>query len=489
MIDEAHCISDWGHDFRPDYRRIERLMPLLPPNLRVLATTATANSRVILDLEETLGPSLRTRRGQLNRPSLNLQTFRMPSKARRMAWLSERLHGLDGTGIIYVLTVRDAHQLSQWLRQRGHDVHAYTGSLETRERILLEQALLQNEVKALVATTALGMGFDKPDLRFVFHYQTPQSVVHYYQQVGRAGRGVDAAHGVLLGGSEDRSIQDYIINSAFPTPEEASQLLRALDDSDAGLKIAGIEAMVNARRARIEQTLTLLSLESPAPVVKDGSSWHRTTAPLQQSFWDRVERVTALRRVEQEQMREYLDLGRNHMAFLIAALDGDPFDSTDSALSTLPAEVDPDLLQRAVDFLSGFRLEIEPRKRWPPGQGGIRPHLQASPGRALTQWGDDGLAQRVRSEKYESGEFSDGLVETAARAIREWNPQPPPQWVTCVPSHRRPDLVPDFALRLASRLGIPFLNLLRRTQPTPEQKTMANSAHQARNARESLGTL
>ena len=318
VIDEAHCISDWGHDFRPDYRRIARLLPLFPPNLRVLATTATANSRVIADLEESLGPKLRSQRGDLARPSLRLQTIRMPSQARRMAWLSQRLGEIPGSGIIYVLTTRDARQLAEWLQSRGHEVHPYTGTMESDERVNLETALLRNEVNALVATTALGMGFDKPDLKFVFHYQTPQSVVHYYQQVGRAGRGVDAAYGVLLGGSEDLSIQDYFIESAFPTRDEASQVLRALEEARDGLSIGSLEAAVNATRRRLEHALKLLALESPAPVVKDGSVWRRTVAPLESSFWARVDRITALRRTEQDQMQQYLDLEQGHMAFLLA---------------------------------------------------------------------------------------------------------------------------------------------------------------------------
>jgi len=231
VVDEAHCVSDWGNDFRPDYRRIARLLPLCPRNIRVLATTATANRRVVQDLEEALGPNLRVQRGDLARPSLSLQTIRMPSRARRMAWVARRLSELDGSGIIYVLTVRDAIQLSNWLKHQGFNVHAYTGSLESDERVRLERSLLKNEVKALVATTALGMGFDKPDLRFVIHFQVPQSIIHYYQQVGRAGRGVNQAYGVLLGGSEDLNIQDYFIHSAFPTRDEAGQVLNALESA------------------------------------------------------------------------------------------------------------------------------------------------------------------------------------------------------------------------------------------------------------------
>ncbi|MCY3558459.1 MAG: RecQ family ATP-dependent DNA helicase [Chloroflexi bacterium] len=486
VVDEAHCISDWGHDFRPDYRRIARLIPLFPRNLRVLATTATANRRVVHDLEEALGPNLRVQRGDLARPSLSLQTIRMPSRARRMAWIAQRLSEIDGSGIIYVLTVRDALQLADWLRYRGFNVHAYTGSLESDERVRLERSLLENEVKALVATTALGMGFDKPDLRFVIHYQVPQSVIHYYQQVGRAGRGVDQAYGVLLGGWEDLNIQDYFIHSAFPTRDEAGQVLNALERASEGLSIGGLEALVNVRRGRLDQTLRILALESPATVVRDGGVWRRTVVPLEPSFWQRVERITALRQAEQSQMQDYLDLQEGHMAFLLAALDNDLPSTVGPNLPPLSEDVDPRVLQLAIDFLAGLRLEIEPRKRWPPGQGSIPIERRASLGRALSQWGDEGLAERVRQEKYEIGEFSEQLVDAAARLIREWDPQPKPTWVTCIPSDRRPTLVPSLASRLADTLNLPFSPVLSRSKPTAEQKTMANSTHQARNARDSL---
>ena len=209
VIDEAHCISDWGHDFRPHYRLIERIVRALPPNLRLLATTATANDRVMDDLQAVLGPQLDILRGDLNRPSLLLQTIRLSTQEERMAWLAEQLPNLPGSGIIYTLTVRDANRLSDWLKSRGINVEAYTGQTDSRDE--LEQNLLDNKVKALVATTALGMGFDKPDLAFVIHYQTPGSVVAYYQQVGRAGRALESAYGVLLSGHEETDIIDYFI--------------------------------------------------------------------------------------------------------------------------------------------------------------------------------------------------------------------------------------------------------------------------------------
>jgi len=229
VIDEAHCISDWGHDFRPHYRLLERIVKTLPANLRLLATTATANNRVMDDLRAVLGPKLEVLRGDLNRSSLTLQTIRLPSQAERLAWLAEQLKTLNGHGIIYTLTVRDANQVADWLKSQGLNVEAYTGETGDR-REQLEQALLNNQVKALVATTALGMGYDKPDLAFVIHYQMPGSVVAYYQQVGRAGRALDSAYGVLLSGEEEGDITEWFIRSAFPTRQEAADVLEALED-------------------------------------------------------------------------------------------------------------------------------------------------------------------------------------------------------------------------------------------------------------------
>ncbi|WP_295878748.1 DEAD/DEAH box helicase [uncultured Thiohalocapsa sp.] len=301
VIDEAHCISDWGHDFVPEYRLIERIADTLPGNLRLLATTATANNRVMADLRNVLGPRLAVQRGDLNRPSLALQTIRLGSQAERLAWLAEQLPRLAGSGIVYALTVRDANRISAWLRTQGIAVAAYTGeSGEARPE--LEQALLANRVKALIATTALGMGFDKPDLAFVIHFQAPASVVHYYQQVGRAGRALAGAYGVLLAGDEDTDITGFFIDSAFPGKAEVRMVLDALERHPSGLSLRELEGEVNLSSGRIEKTVSLLALESPAPIVKQGAKWQLTAARLGNGFWERAERLTAVRRTEQAQM-------------------------------------------------------------------------------------------------------------------------------------------------------------------------------------------
>ena len=483
VIDEAHCISDWGHDFRPHYRLIERIVRTLPSNLRLLATTATANDRVVADLIEVIGPEVRVSRGGLARPSLALQTIRMPSQAHRLAWLAERLPTLAGSGIIYTLTVRDAKLVAAWLQSRGLAVKAYTAQSEHRD--LLEQELLNNEVKALVSTSALGMGFDKPDLSFVIHYQAPGSVVAYYQQVGRAGRELDAAYGVLLSGSEDTSITDYFIHSAFPAKDEVRKVIEALEDAPAGLSTREIEANVNIRHQRIVKTLQLLSLESPAPIAQEDGNWQLTAATLGDGFWERAERLTALRRREQEQMQQYVSLNIGHMEFLIDALDGEPEGYSGPGLPPLSTATDPRMVNKAIAFLRASSFPIEPRKRW-PDRTLIPLEHRADAGRALCKWGDAGWWQLVQRGKYHDNRFADELVEACVALMERWQPDPAPAWVTAIPSLRHPDLVPEFARRLAASLDLPFSPALSKIQERPEQKVMENSAMQAKNV---IGSL
>lgn len=491
VVDEAHCISDWGHDFRPHYRFIERIVRTLPANLRVLATTATANNRVLEDLQTVLGPNLSVSRGGLGRPSLLLQTMRIPSQVGRLAWLATHLPTIEGSGIIYTLTVRDAVQVAGWLQARGIQAESYSGETGER-RVELENALLENRVKALVATTALGMGFDKPDLAFVIHYQTPGSVVAYYQQVGRAGRNlprtIPGAHGVLLSGVEETAITDFFIESAFPSRDEVDSVLTALRGAAAGLSINELLPLVNARRGRIDKALQLMALESPAPIVKEGSKWILTIARLAETFWERADRLTALRRAEQQQMQEYVALRNGHMEYLIGALDGAPGGQPLPPIAPLPETFDEGIARDALAYLRRTSLPLEPRRKWPGGGlphmnvcGNIAEAFRAQPGRVLCVWNDAGWGALVRQGKSRDGRFADQLVEACAAMARSWAPQPAPVWVTCIPSRRHPTLVPEFARRLAAVLNLPFHPVLEKTDDRPAQKDMANSSQQARN--------
>ena len=495
VVDEAHCISDWGHDFRPDYQRIVRILRALPHNIPVLATTATANDRVVRDILQQLGPNLEVQRGPLTRASLSLQNIYLRSQAERMAWLANVLPGLLGSGIVYTLTVRDSERLAEWLKSQGIDAEPYHGAMETEQREALENRLLKNEVKALVATVALGMGFDKPDLGFVIHFQRPASVVHYYQQVGRAGRAVDDAYGVLLNGEEDDEIADYFIRTAFPTTGEVDQLLAAMRAASGALTVPNLQQRLNLSKGKIEKILKFLLLESPAPIqrIPSGRGSAYVLNPVRwQMPTDRIERITNLRRQEQERMGIYMNNRQCLMQFLAEELN-DPNAApcgkcVNCTGQLLPEDYPEDLAQAAAEFLNRLENVILPRKKWPAGlpdpkmKGNIAPEYQALEGRALCRWGDPGFGALVRRGKQRDHRFDGQLVEAAARLIRNrWRPDPIPTWLTCVPSRQHQTLVPDFARRLAHRLGLPFVECIRKVRDTEPQKTQANSFHQVQN--------
>jgi ATP-dependent DNA helicase RecQ len=492
VVDEAHCISDWGHDFRPDYRRIVRVLQALPPNIPALATTATANNRVVNDIIAQLGSNLRVSRGTLTRRSLQLQNIYLNSPAARMAWLAEHLPNLPGSGIIYTLTVRDAERVADWLETQGINAKAYHSELDNQEREALENQLLNNEIKAIVATTALGMGYDKPDLGFVIHYQRPGSVVHYYQQVGRAGRAVEQAYGILLSGDEDDEITNYFIKTAFPPEAHTQQVLSALNKANDGFSVTQLEQELNLSRGQIDKVLKLLSLESPAPVTKQGCKWYATPVDYQPDT-EKIQNLTQIRYQEQAQMRNYMESRKCLMAFLSAALD-DPNPAACGKCAVclgyplLPETCSLKQINQAIQYLRRSDQVIEPRKQWVSQalptygfSGKIQDNLRAEEGRALSVWGDAGWGELVKQGKYRDNRFDDALVQGAFEMIQRWQPQPFPTWVTCVPSLNRPELVPNFAQRLAQMLGLLFVPVVRKVRPTQLQKTMRNSYQQAHN--------
>lgn len=497
VVDEAHCISDWGHDFRPDYRRLVNVLQRMPDNLPILGTTATANDRVIADVQAQLG-NVKIQRGSLIRESLALQVMKLPSQAARLAWLAEHLPALPGTGIVYTLTKRDADQVATWLNDKGIVARAYYSGVtgagfpnSDSYRQHLEEQLLNNEIKALVATTALGMGYDKPDLGFVIHYQAPGSIVAYYQQVGRAGRAIDLAYGVLMSGDEDHDIHEYFRKSAFPRENSVASILQALEDSD-GLTTAQVEEAVNLRHGQIEQVLKFLSVDSPAPIIKDGSRWKRTPIPYHMDH-ERIRRLTAQRQTEWDEIQGYLSAPVCLMEYLADALDDENAERCGKC-SNCHGKPIVDLSfsrEQEIDasrFLRHSESPLECNKQVARDafvefglQGNLPQNLRAETGRVLSRWGDAGWGQLVADDKH-SGRFRDELVEAVADMLTtRWRPSPGPKWVTCVPSRNHPTLVPDFAARLAKRLGLPFLASVTKVRVNEPQKEQQNRFHQCRN--------
>lgn len=497
VIDEAHCISDWGHDFRPDYRRIVNILRFLPANTPVLGTTATANTRVLSDIQAQFG-DIHIVRGPLTRESLALQNLIMPDQASRLAWLAQTIPTLPGTGIVYALTQRDSEQVARWLRANGIDAVSYHSEVahpdfgnSDQYRQHLEDELLANKLKVLVATTALGMGYDKPDLGFVIHYQAPSSIVAYYQQVGRAGRAIDYSLGLLMSGEEDEKIHAFFRRAAFPPAGQVNHLLGVLAKFN-GLTVRELEEHSNLSHGQIEKILKLLSVESPAPLIKHESKWLRTPIhyELDQS---RINRLTELREHEWQQVLAYLNEPRCLMAFLRQALDDPENDACGKCVRCLARElvsskVDSRLVHQAATFIRHAELPIKPKKQI--AKGGFEHYgfptnlplnIQAAEGRVLSQWRDGGWGELAANGK-EHGFFEDALVAAMAEMIQSrWQPNPKPTWLCCVPSLGHPMLVPDFAQRLANALGIPFVNCVRKVRQNEPQKWQNNRFHQCRN--------
>jgi len=492
VIDEAHCISDWGHDFRPDYRRVRTLLARLPGDLPVLGSTATANDRVIADVGEQLGADLLVLRGTLDRESLALQTIVLGDPAARLAWLAEHVPTLPGSGIVYCLTITDVERVAAWLRDHGVDAEAYTGSTDAGEREAIERRLSDNDLKVVVATSALGMGYDKPDLQFVVHYQSPGSPIAYYQQVGRAGRGVDRAVAVLLCGHEDVDIQDWFISTAFPSREQAERVVDHLDAAAGPVTLDELQSAVNIGYGRLTTMLKVLDVEGAVAQAGSTVKWQRSDQPWAYDE-ERVDHVTAMRRQEQQAMRDYATTDRCLMAFLRGELDdpdvADCGRCANCAGPPLPETFDPAITNAASRHLRKEHLELTPRKQWPRGldshSGRIADDHRLEPGRALCRWGRAGWGPLVEQGMLRDGRFDDRLVRAAAVVVRDaWAPDPAPAWVTWVPSRRRPALVADLAQRIAAELGVPAVEALTIRAGTPSQRTRNNSVQQALNALE-----
>jgi ATP-dependent DNA helicase RecQ len=494
VIDEAHCISDWGHDFRPDYRRLINVLRQLPPNMPVLGTTATANDRVIEDIRTQIG-DVAVQRGPLTRQSLCLQTLVLPSQAARLAWLAQHVPTFPGTGIVYVLTQRDAELVAAWLRQNGVEAEPYHADVSaerfdnTAYRLHLEEQLLANRLKVLVATVALGMGYDKPDLAFVVHFQAPGSIVAYYQQIGRAGRALDTAQVVLLSGQEDANIHEYFRRTAFPDEDHVQAILEALEQSD-GLTIPELERFANLRRGQIEKVLKYLSVEERAPVLKDGSRWKRTPVRYEMDR-ERIRRLTAQREIEWREVQDFVRTKACLMAFLRRALDDPAAEPCGRCANCVGQALVPPAFARELGIAAtAFLRQSEvPLRTWRQVAAGAFEHhsfgkfneLLAEEGRILSRWGDAGWGQLVMEGKH-GNRFDDDLVTAAADLIRErWRPTPPPEWVTCVPSRNHPELVPDFAARLGAALGLPFRPVIRKIRDNEPQKLQQNRFHRCRN--------
>ncbi|MDR6986329.1 ATP-dependent DNA helicase RecQ [Paenarthrobacter nitroguajacolicus] len=498
VIDEAHCISDWGHDFRPDYRRIADLIAQLPASVPVLATTATANSRVVHDIEEQLGDGVLTIRGALGRESLRLGVLTLPDSRDRLGWLLTHLADMPGSGIIYTLTVSAAEDTARLLAEARHNVLSYTGRTDPADRERAEQLLKENQVKALVATSALGMGFDKPDLGFVIHLGAPSSPVAYYQQVGRAGRGAANADVLLLPGSEDREIWQYFATASMPSAEKAEAVLAVLGDAGSALSTVALEARVDLRRTPLELLLKVLAVDGA--VERVGGGWRSTGVPWNYDA-ERYARIAEARVDEQDSMVIYQDTAGCRMEYITSVLD----DETAAACGRcdncagrwFPVDVAASAADAAGQTLRRAGIAVEPRLQWPSGmdrlgvavKGKIKPDESVSEGRILARLTDLGWGGALR-ELFAAGApdraVDPAMLQACVQVLREWSGAEGgtpwsgagrPAAVVSIPSRTKPQLVESLAQGIAGIGRMPYLGQLQAQHGGPTGARGGNSAY------------
>ncbi|MFP3579860.1 RecQ family ATP-dependent DNA helicase [Arthrobacter sp. SIMBA_036] len=498
VIDEAHCISDWGHDFRPDYRRIADLIAQLPASVPVLATTATANSRVVHDIEEQLGEGVLTIRGALGRESLRLGVLSLPDSRDRLGWLLTHLAEMPGSGIVYTLTVSAAEDTARLLVEAGHNVLSYTGRTDPADRERAEQLLKENKVKALVATSALGMGFDKPDLGFVIHLGAPSSPVAYYQQVGRAGRGAANADVLLLPGAEDREIWQYFATASMPSAEKAAAVLSVLGEAGAALSTVALEARVDLRRTPLELLLKVLAVDGA--VERVGGGWKATGRSWAYDA-ERYARIAEARVDEQDSMVIYQDTAGCRMEYITSVLDDESATACgrcdNCAGRWFPVDIAASAADAAGQTLRRAGVVIEPRLQWPSGmdrlgvavKGKIKPDENAAGGRALARLTDLGWGGALR-DLFAAGapdrSVDPGMLTACVQVLREWSgAEGGPAWsgagrpaaVISIPSRSKPLLVDSLARGIAGIGRMPYLGQLQIAHGGPAGSRGGNSAY------------
>lgn len=492
VVDEAHCISDWGHDFRPDYRRIVDLINLLPSNIPVLATTATANNRVVNDIKEQLGKDLLISRGSLMREALAIQVVKLRSKEERLAWIVQNMEKLPGTGVIYCLTVNDCKLVNQWLNSNGIVSEAYYADLKKEQKEKVIDSFMNNSIKVLVATIAFGMGFDKSDISFVIHFQKPGNIVSYYQQIGRAGRGIDYALAILLCGGEDDYINNYFIDSAFPTEQTMDSVIDAIVKYN-GITMQELEKGVKIKSNKIRQCIKYLLVNGD--IYEDNKKYYKTPRVWKPDL-DKSERITNIRKDELLQIEEYTQQKGCYMKYIAQVLDDNKAKTCGKCENCLgrpllSTEVQTALVLKAKKFISENYNIIEPRKKWPAlervdNRNVIHKDFLCETGRVLCNYGEQGFGELVLEGKYKHNYFDDQLVEASYVLLKDFVKKEDIKWITNVSSLRRPELVKSFTKRLAVKLGLQYYDIIEKKDGSNCQKELNTDYLQYKNAYDSF---
>lgn len=486
VVDEAHCISDWGHDFRLEYCKINKLISGMMSNVPVLATTATANDRVLNDLKQQFGGDVYVSRGPLMRDNLSIQILRMKDKASRYAWILENINKLEGSGIIYCLTQDDCDELAGFLIKNDISARSYHSGIEPEKNSETELLFMNDKIKVIVATIKLGMGYDKSNIAFVIHYQSPANIVSYYQQIGRAGRNIPKAYTFLMCGEEDLDIHNYFIETAFPSKAESQSIINQITGNN-GIGKNDLLSVVNLSNSRLEKTLAFLENESFIYKEKVSGRVKYFASANQFSYnEEHYNEIKSQRYAERDQMIELMKTTKCLSRFVVNCLDDKT--ETDCGICSnclgkeiMSSNISEEYLIKAQKHLNEYIIKIEPRKQWCDRK---KIDLINEEGICLSRYGHQGYGKIVQNNKYNGDRFCDELLEKCTEILAAYVQDNNIKYMTCVPSLRS-NIVKDFSLRLAERLHISFAEIIEKTTAKP-QKDMENSQFQCKNALDSF---
>jgi ATP-dependent DNA helicase RecQ len=472
VIDEAHCISSWGHDFRPDYQLISNLL-LANSETPVLCTTATANNRVTEDIATQLGIDTFVLRGQLTRDSLHLAVISDLKSAEQFAWVADAVGALEGSGIVYTQTIDKAERLTNFLAEQGYTAAAYHGRTEPEDRLRIENLLMSNKIKVVVATSALGMGYDKPDLAFCIHVGSPGSPIDYYQQIGRAGRSLEKAMVVLISDPiADPKLWEHFATSTIPKQPEIEAVLKCVQDS--GSPLSSIDVSTRARVTRNTAELLLKTLSVDNAIIKSESGWLSTNSPWEYPA-GKYAAILESRKIEAGRMAEYARAKSCLETQLRISLD----DVVDPAAKCgrcsvcvgkiqdgIPSVPKQTSVVKAQQFLRGIDNPIETRKRWPkdfilPGvhvrNTIITANEMAQTGRSLGYADDPAWGEEIQIA-LRTGQLSDSIKVGLRDLIERWRPDV--TTVVPVPSSRNAQIIISMAKFVADGLGATYKECL-----------------------------
>ena len=468
VVDEAHCISVWGHDFRPAFKRIINLIKLLPEGLPVLSTTATATKRVEQDIAQQIGDNITTIRGYLMRDNFKLFVVKVNSEDEKLIWLGQNIGKISGSGILYTGTRVDTEIYSKWFEHLGISSTAYNAGLDTDSRIAIENGLMNNQWKCIISTNALGMGIDKPDIRFIIHTQIPQSPIHYYQEIGRAGRDGNPSYVILFYNPEDKKLPEAFIEGGRPAIKKYERVINSIKVELLGER--ELMKRTNLKQTQIRVIKADLIEQGIIREVMIGKSkkyeFVRDSQPLNTKAFEELRNAKL---IDLENMIEYVETTDSRMKFLCDYL-GDNTNHTytncdNTSEKKIVVKITPDWAEKLQNFRENYfpLLDVEGR-----GSNIVN-------GVAASYYGVSNVGAALHRSKYENGgDFPDFLLSLILKAFRKIFGQEKFDLVVYVPPTSSGELVKNFATKVAQVLKFPISHNLQKAKQTKEQKIFEN---------------